>query len=433
VEFRPQKRALEDCAEELKATLEEAVGMRLVSDVALGVFLSGGLDSSTVAALMARRMSEPVRAFTLGFREGGELYSEWPYARLVTQTIGARGRELTVPQDVVEHQARLGAITRHFDEPFGNPTALLIYQLSERARRDVTVALVGDGGDEVLLGYPRYRGAVLAEQYRKVPKPLRRAAAWATRHLGEPGDGHHFQRRLREFVAGSCQVPEQMYFGWVSYFSPELRGQLYSPELCRVLRGHDSSDFLRRLFRKAGDTEVVDRINYADLHSFLPYNLLRYADRMSMAHGLELRSPFTDHKLIEFLARVPWQYKLRGKQTKFLLRRAARDWLPRKVLARRKLGLNPPMGLWLRGRLQPLLHEYLSPEQVRQRGYFRTQTVQELVREHLNGRRDYSLHLWALISFEEWHRQYLDSEAYPTPAKSLEPLEAFACLSSRPA
>jgi len=433
VEFRPQKRALEDCVEELKATLEEAVGMRLVSDVPLGVFLSGGLDSSTVAALMARRMSEPVRAFTLGFREGGELYSEWPYARLVTQAIGARGRELTVPQEVVEAQARLGAITRHFDEPFGNPTALLIYQLSELARRDVTVALVGDGGDEVLLGYPRYRGAVLAEQYRNVPKALRRAAAWATSRLAEPGDGHHFRRRLREFLAGSCQVPEQMYFGWVSYFSPELRGQLYSPELCRALRGYDSSDFLRRLFHKAGDTKVVDRINYADLHSFLPYNLLRYADRMSMAHGLELRSPFTDHKLIEFLARVPWQYKLRGKQTKFLLRRAARDWVPRKVLERSKLGLNPPMGLWLRGRLQPLLHEYLSPERVRQRGYFRTQTVQELVREHLNGRRDYSLHLWALISFEEWHRQYLDSEAYPTPAKSLEPLEAFACLSSRPA
>jgi asparagine synthase (glutamine-hydrolysing) len=251
--------------------------------------------------------------------------------------------------------------------------------------------------------------------------------------LAEPGDGHHFQRRLREFLAGSCQVPEQMYFGWVSYFSPELRGQLYSPELRRALRGHDSSAFLRRLFRKTGDAEVVDRINYADLHSFLPYNLLRYADRMSMAHGLELRSPFTDHKLIEFLARVPWQYKLQGGQTKFLLRQAARDWLPRRVLERSKLGLNPPMGLWLRGRLRPLLDEYLSPERVQQRGYFRVETVQQLVREHLNGRRDYSLHLWALISFEEWHRQYLDSEAYSTLAKSLEPLEALACLSSRPA
>jgi asparagine synthase (glutamine-hydrolysing) len=130
---------------------------------------------------------------------------------------------------------------------------------------------------------------------------------------------------------------------------------------------------------------------------------------MSMAHGLEIRSPFTDHKLIEFLARVPWQEKLRGNQTKYLLRRAARDWLPESILKRSKLGLNPPMGIWLRGHLRPLLDQYLSPEQIRRRGYFRPETVEELIRDFIRGRRDYSLHLWALISFEEWHRQYLDS------------------------
>ncbi len=415
VEFRPEKRPLEEHVGELRETLDEAVAVRLESEVPLGLFLSGGLDSSAVAALMARHLPEPVRAFTLGFTEGAERYSEWSYAREVSRAIGAQARELTIRTRSAE---LLGAVTRHFDEPFGNPTSLLLYQLSEVGRQHVTVALVGDGGDETLLGYPRYRGAVLAERYRKVPRVLRQAAARAATHLSEPGNGNHFARRLREFLAGSCQSPEQMYFEWVSYFDRRLRQRLYSPDLRRELAGYDSSDFLFGLFRRSrqcGANELLDRINYVDLHSFLPYNLLRYSDRMSMAHGLEIRCPFTDHKLIEFLARVPWQSKLRGNQTKLLLRLAARDWLPKSVLERGKLGLNPPMGLWLRGRLQPLLREYLSPDRVRGRGYFRPETVQELIRDHQNGRRDYSLHLWALISFEEWHRQYLDSKPTLAP------------------
>jgi len=423
LEFRPEKRHLQDYVEELQQVLSEAVGLRLVSDVPLGIFLSGGLDSSTMAALMARHAAEPVRTFTLGFVKGEELFSEWGYARTVSEKIGAQARELTILSNSVE---LLGAVTRHFDEPFGNPTSILIYQLSEACRQHVTVALVGDAGDEVFLGYPRYQGAVLAERYRKVPKILRRLLAGAASHLSEPGDGHHFKRRLREFLTGSSQSLEHMYFGWVSYFSWEQRQRLYSPELRSKLGDYDSSHFLINLFRESKTSEMVDRINYVDLHSFLPYNLLRYSDRMSMAHGLEIRCPYTDHKLIEVLARVPWRYKLRVNQTKFLLRKVARDLLPKSILKRRKLGLNPPMGMWLRGKLQPLLQEYLSPDRVRERGYFRPEVVQELIRDHLNRRRDYSLHLWALISFEEWHRQYLDS------IPSTQPTEAakFACQSS---
>lgn len=426
VEFKPEKRDLQDYVEELQQTLSEAVAVRLVSDVPLGVFLSGGLDSSTVAALMARQAAEPVRAFTLGFVEGEERFSEWEYARIVSEKIGAQARELTI---LARSAELLSTVTRHFDEPFGNPTSLLIYQLSEVGRQHVTVALVGDAGDEVFLGYPRYHGAVLAERYRKAPKILRRAVASAAAHLSEPGDGHHFKRRLREFLTGSYRAPEQMYFDWISYFDREQRQRLYSPELRRELGDYDSSQFLMDLFRQSRASEFVDRISYVDLHSFLPYNLLRYSDRMSMAHGLEIRCPYTDHKLIEFLARVPWQYKLRGNQTKFLLREAARDWLPKRILRRGKLGLNPPMGVWLRGKLQPLLQEYLAPERVRQRGYFRPEVVQELIYDHLNRRRDYSLHLWALISFEEWHRQYVDS----TPSTRSAGTAKFTFQNSHPA
>jgi len=407
VEFRPERRHLNDYISELQQTLSEAVELRLVSDVPLGVFLSGGLDSSTIAALMMRRLSEPVRAFTLGFVDGKSRYNEWEYARLVSEKIGAQARELTI---LAKSGELLSTVTRHFDEPFGNPTSLLVYQLSEAGRQHVTVALVGDAGDEVFLGYPRYQGALLGQRYRRVPAILRGATARGAELLPEAADGNHFTRRLREFLTGICHSPEQMYFRWISYFSREQRRRLYSPELQRQLGDYDSYEFLKKLFEQSGAAEFMDRINYVDLHSFLPYNLLRYSDRMSMAHGLEIRCPFTDHKLIELLARVPWQCKLKGKQTKFLLRQAARNWLPKTVLQRHKLGLNPPMGMWLRGKLQPLLEEYLALERVRRRGYFRAEVVQELIRDHLSGHRDYSLHLWALISFEEWHRQYLDGQ-----------------------
>ncbi len=407
VRFEPHAAELRASVEEVRQKLDDAVHSRLVSDVPLGLFLSGGLDSSTIAHLMSRHSREPVRAFTLGFSEGQEFYNEWEYAREVSRAIGAEARELTIAPPST---GLLEAVTASFDEPFGNPTSLLLYQLSEAARRHVTVALVGDGGDEVFLGYPRYRGAVLAERYRHAPLTVRKALGRGAALLREAGEGNHVSRRLREFLSGSVLPPEQMYFEWISYFSRPLREQLYTEDLRRDLTGHDSSQFLMDLFARSGARELIDRINYVDLHSFLPYNLLRYSDRMSMAHGLEIRCPFIDHRLVEFLASVPWRSKLRGNQTKYLLRLAARDWLPKNVFQRSKLGLNPPMGLWLRSRLKPALDEYLSPEHIRERGYFRPEAVEGMIRDHMNARRDYSLHLWALISLEAWHRQYLDSK-----------------------
>jgi asparagine synthase (glutamine-hydrolysing) len=413
VRFQPEEKPFARCVEGLKQILAEAVKTRLTSDVPLGVFLSGGLDSGSIAALMASQLQAPVKTFTLGFAESAKRYDERAGARAISEALGADAREHTVDAASAE---LLSEVTRHFDEPFGNPTSLLVYQLAAAGRQRLTVALTGDGGDEALLGYPRYRGIALAEWYRKAPGPARRIAAQAASHWNEPANGKHFRRRLREFLSAGSLPPEQAYFEWISYFNRSLRQSLYTPEFKRQLGDHDSSDFLARLFRKSEAASLIDRVNYVDLRSFLPYNVLRYSDRMSMAHGLEIRCPFTDHRLIEFLARAPWRHKLRITQSKPLLRRAARSWLPKSVLTRKKRGLNPPMGLWMQGRLQPLLRSYLAPEQIRQRGYFRPGTVQRLISDHVSGRRDYSLHLWALISFEEWHRQYLDSA--PTPPAS---------------
>ena len=406
VDFSGEKNTSEQVVRETQEILDDTVASELISDVPLGIFLSGGLDSSTIARLMANHLAEPVRAFTLKFQEGGRWYSETEYAREISAAIGAQSREL----EIVSRSAELlGTITRHFDEPFGNPTSILLYELSQAARKHATVVLVGDGGDEAFLGYPRYRGAALSSRYRHVPLALRRLVAWGAEHIAEASNGNHFKRRAREFLSGSCHSPERMYLEWVRCFDQPLLSRLYSPEMKRQQAGHDSSQFLMGLFDRAKGTGLIDRINYADLHSFLPHNILRYFDRMSMAHGLEVRVPFTDHKLLEFLGRVPWQAKLHGNQTKHLLRQAAQHWVPENILKRNKMGLNPPMGVWLRQHLRPLLSEYLSPEQIKRRGYFDPRVVQELIQDLMTGRRDYSLHLWALISFEEWHRQYLDS------------------------
>jgi asparagine synthase (glutamine-hydrolysing) len=405
VHFAPEERAEEEYLAELTRILGDAVRLRMISDVPLGVFLSGGMDSSTVTTLMARNTREPIRTFTLDYVDGKQHYSEWEYAYEVVQATGAQAEQL-----VIEAQSAdlLGTITRHFDEPYGNPMSLLLYQLSEASRRFVTVALVGDAGDETFLGYPRYRGAILSERYRRVPLLFRRLMAAAAEHLREPGDGSHFNRRVREFLTGTCLPPQQMYLHWVGYFGKEMRQRLYSPELRKRIGDYDPGQFLTQLFARSGAEEFIDQINYVDLHSFLPYNLLRCSDRMSMAHGLEIRVPFTDHKLVEFLARVPWRFKLRGAETKYLLRRLGQSLLPPGVLKRRKLGLIPPMGLWLRHRLGSLVESYLSDAEIRKRSYFNPEVVGELVRDHQAQRRDYSLHIWALIAFEEWHRQYLD-------------------------
>ncbi|MGH9376001.1 MAG: asparagine synthase (glutamine-hydrolyzing), partial [Terriglobia bacterium] len=393
VTFQPGDRNFRECAEDLSQSLSEAVEIRLESDVPLGVFLSGGLDSSAVAALMARQLQGRVKTFTLGFAEGGKHYDERLYARQVGEALEADACEQTIQAGSA---GLLSTVTRHFDEPFGNPTSLLTYGLSEAGKRRLTVALTGDGGDEVLLGYPRYRGVMLAEWYRKTPELLRRIAATGAAYWSEPANGNHFRRRLREFLTASSLSPEQMYVDWVSYFPGSLRRRLYSPELSHQLGDYDSSHFLLDLFKRSGPGDFVDRVNYVDLHSFLPYNILRCSDRMSMANGLEIRSPFTDHVLVEKLARVPWRYKLGLTRGKILLREAARGWLPKNILRRAKLGLNPPMGLWMQGRLEPLLRSYLSPGSIRRRGYFCPKVVQELISDHLAGRRDYSLHLWAL-------------------------------------
>jgi len=396
--------AAEPDPERLWDLLGEAVGMRLVADVPVGAFLSGGIDSSAIVAEMAARDSAP-RTFTVVFpREEERLYDERDDARAVASSFSTRHYELEARADARE---LLPEIVRHFDEPFGNPTALLAHELSRLTRQHVKVALAGDGADELFAGYPRFRGLAAASWYRHVPGPVRALAAAGARALPESTRGRHGLRRAREFALAPLESLEQAYLSWITYFGPEWRGRLLRPEVQERLRESPPPErFIEELFERAPRDDLVNRLSFVELQSFLPCNVLEYGDRMSMAHGLEVRAPYTDHKLVEHVFSLPGGAKLERGKSKAILRSAAARRLPERALSKPKVGFNPPMGLWLNRELAPLVDSHLSREQVEGRGLFEPAAVERLVADLRGGRRDVSLHVWSLVVLEQWQREY---------------------------
>jgi asparagine synthase (glutamine-hydrolysing) len=389
--------------ERLWQLIEDAVGARLVADVDVGAFLSGGIDSSTIVAAATARSSAPPDTFTVVFPEQRS-YDESADAREVSRAFRTAHHEFTGSVDAA---ALLPEIVRHFDEPFGNPTSLLVYELSRLTRQHVKVALAGDGADELFAGYPRFRGIAAAARYRRVPRPVRAAAAAGARLLPESTEGRHSLRRAREFALAPLEHLDDAYLSWITYFDPARRAALFTDAANERLRESPAPErFLEGLFDRAPKGDLVNRLSYVELQSFLPCNTLEYGDKMSMAHGLEVRSPFTDHRLVEHVLPLPGSLKLRGGRSKAILRRAVAGHLPARPVAKRKLGFNPPMGVWLRHGLAPLVDDYLGREQVEARGLFRPEAVESLLSDLRGGRRDVSLHVWSLIVLEQWFREY---------------------------
>jgi asparagine synthase (glutamine-hydrolysing) len=387
-------------ADELWAVFADAVEARLVADVDVGAFLSGGLDSSAIVAASGGGLRD---TFTVVFPDD-RAYDERADAQEVASAFGTTHHELAGSVDAAR---LLPEIVRHFDEPFGNPTSLLVYELSRLTREHVKVALAGDGADELFAGYPRFRGLAAADRYRRVPAPVRAAAAAGARLLPESTHGRHGLRRAREFALAPLERLEDAYLSWITYFGPARRAALLSGGTAERLRESPPPErFLEALFERAPRDDLVNRLSFVELQSFLPCNTLEYGDRMSMAHGLEVRCPFTDHRLVERVLALPGCAKLRGGRSKAMFRDAAAPHLPPRPLAKRKLGFNPPMGVWLRTGLGPLVDDHLSREQVEARGLFRHDEVARLVRELRSGRRDVSLHVWSLVVLEQWFREY---------------------------
>jgi asparagine synthase (glutamine-hydrolysing) len=376
----------------LRERLHDAIQSRLVADVPLGAFLSGGIDSaSVVAGMCAAQQEDAVHTFTITF-EGFEHYDESEQARSTSAHFGTEHHELCAELDVPRLLPR---IVDGFDEPFGNATAALTWALSAVTREHVKVVLTGDGGDELFFGYPRYRGLQLADWYRRAPLgPMRAIATAAARVLPERQTGNHTARRVREFLSTGSLQPNEAYASWIGYFTPDLLAGMLTGDL--AAHAVHARDFLDGLLDGGGAFDL-NQISRVELQSFLPYNVLEYADKMSMAHGLELRAPFVDHMLVEYVVSMPPSLKLRDGVSKWVLRQALADVLPDGVLRRPKRGLNPPLGAWLSGPLAPLVRELLNREAVRRRGLFRPEAVERL------------LDIWGLLILELWFQRRVES------------------------
>jgi asparagine synthase (glutamine-hydrolysing) len=404
---RKARRSEEDWCQEILVRLEEAVRLRLISDVPLGAFLSGGIDSSAVVALMSRVADGPVKTFSIGFDEPE--FDELAYARQVATQYATEHHELVVRPDAA---AILPKLAWHYDEPFADSSAVPTYAVAEMTRRHVTVALNGDAGDENFGGYDRYMANLLAASFDRLPgSGLARGAIRAgLRLVPRPGTRTTFFTRGRRFLEGLAEQPERRYARWFCHFYGERKTAVCTPEFLAAGRGTDELAALLAAYREAAAPDFGDATLGADVGLYLPDDLLVKVDIASMAHALEARSPFLDHEFMEFVATIPFDLKIRGGTKKYILKRALRGLLPESILHRPKKGFGVPIGRWLGHELKDLVRETLLSPRCLGRGYFREATVRRMLDEHARGTAGWHYHLWTLLMLELWHRTYIDGD-----------------------
>ncbi len=405
--------------DEFRSLLEESTRLRLISDVPLGVLLSGGLDSSAVVATMRTLTNGPIRTFSIGFDQPE--YDELAYARQVAQRFDTEHHELVVRPDAVAMVPRL---VWHYNEPFADSSAIPSFAVCELARRSVTVALNGDGGDETLLGYDRYFAVMAAAHQEWCPRPIRRTLARlaARLPLGSPKSTVY---RARRFGIAMERSPLEQYESWIQVFDDAAKEELYSSEFSAAGR---SMRIFESIVAESDAPTLVERITHGDLETYLPDDLLVKMDIASMAHSLEVRSPFLDHHMVEFAARLPLRMKLRRATQKYLLRRLMTGVLPDPVINRRKMGFGVPLERWFRSELREMTYDLLLDSRAVGRGYFKPHVVRRYLDEHTSGVAHHHPRLWTLLMLEAWHRIFIDQ---PCPPRA--PEGTSAALRHQPA
>lgn len=403
-------RPVQELQEELVSLIDESVRLRMISDVPLGAFLSGGVDSSAVVAMMARHSSGRVKTFCIGFDEAE--YDERAYARMVAERYDTDHHEMVVRPNAMEILPKL---IWHYNEPFADPSAVPTYYVSEIARRHVTVALNGDGGDESFLGYGRYKQCLQTEWISRLPRSLRRLSTHLAKAIPLSMERHRIPRVARRWLSYVSEKDSRRYAPSMAYFFEQDKANGYDEKLSPYLRS-SSLDLLERYF--AESPSYVGGAAWADIHTYLPDDLLVKVDIASMAHSLEARSPLLDHTLMEWAARIPASQKMANGETKSILKSAMEPYLPHDVLYRPKMGFGVPIDHWLKVEMKDFAYDTLLSTRARQRGLIKPDFVRTMLDEHCAGLRSHHTRLWALLMLELWFEMWIDSAHPPLTAPS---------------
>jgi asparagine synthase (glutamine-hydrolysing) len=400
VPYHPVSQDEAECTEALSSLINDAVRIRLVSDVPLGAFLSGGIDSSTIVGFMSRNMSEPVQTFSIGFED--DTYDEVPYANAVAKHFGTNHHVEVLKPDI---ESLVTQLVPHHDEPFADTSVFPTYLVSKIARQKVKVVLSGDGGDELFAGYDTYLAEKLDRYYGRLPGALRQRvfpkfAEWLPPQPAKKG----FVNKVKRMVEGGALDRSLQHTRWMIFLNSAEKDALYQSDLRVAMKDDLTAEYFGGYFDRASRFDRLAQQQYVDVKTYLADDIMTKVDRMSMAASLEAREPLLDYRIVEFALNLPPQMKLNGSRTKSILRNAARRLVPDLVLEKPKQGFSIPMKHWLRTSLKPMMLDLLSRDSLNNHGYFNHQVVTKWIQEHLDGRANHSHRLWSLMVFELWRR-----------------------------
>jgi len=407
-----KKLSLAQYEDEIETLLKECIKVRLRSDVPLGVFLSGGVDSSSVVALMSEIATTPIKTFTIGFKDAD--FSEAKYAKEIAHRFGTQHNEFILEPQTLKILPRL---VWHYNEPFGDSSCIPTYNVARITRQHVKVALCGDGGDESFAGYERYKGIKLGPIFEKIPKGLLNFSGNLIGNLSKLKLNKKYQDYVRyasNFLLGVSKSPKisDRYLGWIDFVKPEQKNNLYTAWMKGKTKDIITEEFIFNKIKNSDSQNIFEKIISSEITSYLSEDLLVKMDIATMANSLEARAPFLDHNLMEYMASVPLEFKLRGLNTKYVLKKIISKKIPTSFLNRKKMGFGVPIGQWFQGEMKDFVYEMLLDENSLKRGYFNGAYIKQLLDEHSQGKADHKNAIWALLNFEIWHRIFIEKESF---------------------
>jgi asparagine synthase (glutamine-hydrolysing) len=390
----------DDAAGEILRLVSEATKIRLYSDVPLGAFLSGGIDSSTVVALMSKLSEKKAKTFSIGFEDKD--YDELKFARNIAKRFNTEHNEFIVKPNALEI---LPLLVERYGEPYADSSCIPTYYVARETRKYVTVALNGDGGDELFAGYERYQAMLAAENIPAFAKTLLGTLSGI---LPDSTNPKNKLRRIKRFFNGVSLPFQQRYLKWIGIFDGNLKNDLYSDDFLCLIADTDPLRFIDSFLDNSHKTSILDSLLRTDTMTYLPNDLLVKVDITSMANSLEARSPFLDHVLMEFVAKLPAGYKIKGFVKKYILKKAIKDLIPPENIHRKKMGFGVPVGEWFRGELRGFLQDTLLSQTSLGRGYFKPTVIKDMIQLHILRKADYTFQLWLLLMLELWHQRFID-------------------------